>query len=153
MGFLSAFRPAALLPAEPPLGHDVDGVLRVGEDMQLFAGVGRGLKQTQNSGQLTQVVGALRPAARVPRVLVHVPGPPRGPGLPREEPSAAAVIVMLSSYRHRACLIGTGTRPGSFGQWDEAGAASASCSKIGGGRGRALRRNDEDRDDHEHSQR
>ena len=37
---------------------------------------------------------------------------PAGPGLPREEPSAAAVIVMHSSYRHRACLIGTGTRPG-----------------------------------------
>ena len=78
---------------------------------------------------------------------------PAGPGLPREEPSAAAVIVMYSSYRHPACLITRGTRPGSFGQWDEAGAASASCSKIGGGRGRALRRNDEDGDYHEHSQR
>ena len=49
-GLLVGFRPAALLPAEPPLGHDVDCVLRVGEDVQLFAGLGRGLKQTQNGG-------------------------------------------------------------------------------------------------------
>ena len=47
---LVGLRPAALLPAEPPLGYDVDRVLRVGEDVQLFAGLGRGLKQTQNGG-------------------------------------------------------------------------------------------------------
>ena len=80
-GFLVGLRPAALFPAESPLGHDVDRVLRVGEDVQFFAGLGRGLKQAQDGGQLPQVVGALWPAARVPRVLVHVPGPPRGSGI------------------------------------------------------------------------
>ena len=52
-GFLVGLRPAALFPAESPLGHDVDRVLRVGEDVQFFAGLGRGLKQAQDGGQLT----------------------------------------------------------------------------------------------------
>ena len=51
------------------------------------------------------------PASHVSSSTYHAH--PAGPGLPREEPSAAAVIVMLSSYRHRACLIGTGDEAGA----------------------------------------
>src|SRR5699024_1259090 len=74
--------PALAPPARHRLGDGVDDVLAVAQDQQVLVGVdGGGLEQVEHRFQLAHVVGAVRPAARAPGVLVDVPGPARGTGV------------------------------------------------------------------------
>ena len=74
--------PPPLLPAVAPLGQGVDDVLRVRLDQQVLTGTGGGAQKLEDGGELTAVIRRLRPAARRPAVLVHIPGPTGGSGIP-----------------------------------------------------------------------
>ena len=74
--------PALLLPAGHPLGQRVNDVLAIAvhAQLRLRAGCGR-LEQVQDSFELTHVIGAVRPAAARPVVIVDIPCPARRSGV------------------------------------------------------------------------
>ncbi|MPN03643.1 hypothetical protein SDC9_150874 [bioreactor metagenome] len=74
-GLTVGLLPALPLPALGPLGDHVDRVLAVAQHVQRLADVGGLLQQVQHRHQLAHVVGAVRPAAAGPAVVVDVPGP------------------------------------------------------------------------------
>ena len=81
---LIGFDPSALLPADPPLRHDVDRVLGVAQDMQVFAREARGLgrfEHFEDGSELTEIVRPFWPSARIPAALVNDPRPACGSGV------------------------------------------------------------------------
>ena len=76
------FLPALLLPAGHPLGQRVNDVLAIAvhAQLRLRAGCGR-LEQVQDCLELAHVVGAVRPAAARPVVVVDIPCPARRSGV------------------------------------------------------------------------
>ena len=81
-GLAVGFLPALLLPAGHPLGQRVNDVLAIAvhAQLRLRAGCGR-LEQVQDRLELTHVVGAVRPAAARPVVVVDIPCPARRSGV------------------------------------------------------------------------
>ena len=81
-GLAVGFLPALLLPAGHPLGQRVNDVLAIAVHAQLClrAGCGR-FEQVQDSLKLTHIVGAVRPAAARPVVVVDIPCPARRSGV------------------------------------------------------------------------
>ena len=81
-GFAVGFLPALFLPAGHPLGQRVNDVLAIAvhAQLRLRAGCGR-LEQVQDGLELTHIVGAVRPAAARPAVVVDIPCPARRSGV------------------------------------------------------------------------
>ena len=81
-GLAVGFLPALLLPAGHPLGQRVNDVLAIAvhAQLRLRAGCGR-LEQVQDSLELTHIVGAVRPAAARPVVVIDIPCPARRSGV------------------------------------------------------------------------
>src|SRR5699024_4801992 len=108
-GLAVLLAPALALPSRHPLRDRVDHVLAVAQDQQVLVGVlGGGLEQVEHGLQLAHVVGAVGqpPARQVSSSMYQAQ--PAGPGLPRAEPSAAAVMLMGSMLPQRAGWSGQG---------------------------------------------
>ena len=70
-GFLIGLDPPALLPTGRPLGDHINRVLRVREDVEVFAcqtGLSGCLKEFKDSIQFAQIVGTAGPTARIPTI-------------------------------------------------------------------------------------
>ena len=70
-GFLIGLDPPALLPTGRPLGDHVNCVLRVREDVEVFAcqtGLSSGIEKLKNCIEFAQIVGTTGPTARIPTI-------------------------------------------------------------------------------------